>query len=412
LNTKDKINLDRYWGYPLALAMNVLARIAGFFLNIDHSLNKLFKTIVVSKFEGMGSIIQASPLLLSLRQSYPEAKIVFVTSSSNRTLLEKMPFVNEILTIEGNGFLKLLDSIAALIFKLWKLKADVYIDLEVHSNFSSIIATASLATNRLGFFKSEKNYKMGLFTHMMYFNQKSAISETYLQFTRLLNCSAILRTLYKFEIGPEQKRIAEKELSGCGLFNGDRYIVINPNASDLRLERKWPAKNFNVLINALLKNKPDYKLVLTGSRPEMDYIDSVLSGIKNENLINTAGKLSLSALILLIENARLMITNDTGPMHLAFAQGTKTVALFGPCAPSQYGNHSNTNTIYKNVYCSPCVHEFIYPPCNGNNQCMKLISNTEVLAAVDSALNDVPFNDHNSGIIYESEFTLGQVLRN
>ena len=65
-------------------------------------------------------------------------------------------------------------------------------------------------------------------------------------------------------------------------------------------------------------------------------------------------------------------------MHISFALGKPTISLFGPASPIQYGQNKNAFGIYKNLYCSPCVHDFISPPCKGDNQCMKKITVKEV----------------------------------
>jgi len=161
------------------------------------------------------------------------------------------------------------------------------------------------------------------------------------------------------------------------------------NASDLRLERRWGNDNFASLIPMLQEHFPDYKIVLIGSKNEQQYVQELMSHLNTlHNIINYAGKTTIDELIALIGNANLMITNDTGPMHIAFASKTKTVALFGPCTPSQYGNFERTNIIYHRVYCSPCVHEFAKPPCNGDNQCMQNITPDEVLIAVKNAVSN------------------------
>jgi ADP-heptose:LPS heptosyltransferase len=121
----------------------------------------------------------------------------------------------------------------------------------------------------------------------------------------------------------------------------------------------------------------------------------------------------LPELITLIAGADLLITNDTGPMHLAFALKVPTVSLFGPCSPQQYGGTAKTISVYKNVYCSPCVHDFLIPPCKGDNQCMKKISVTEVIEAVRKAMqndfsgNGFPEQDY----INSEQAPLGVVLR-
>jgi len=98
-----------------------------------------------------------------------------------------------------------------------------------------------------------------------------------------------------------------------------------------------------------------------------------------------------------------MITNDSGPMHIAFALQKNTVALFGPCSPQQYTNQKNAYFIYKNIYCSPCVHQFTISPCRGDNQCMKQLNMNDVHIIVNKILNEnqIQKDSIQSSIIYK-----------
>jgi ADP-heptose:LPS heptosyltransferase len=412
LKLKSKILIDQVIGLPLVYTLNVLARVLGFLLRIDHSLNKPIKTIAVCKFIGLGSIIQATPLLQTLRKNYPEASIVFISNESNRALLNHVPEVDKVFTISDKGILALLKSTTRLLFKLWKQKPDIYIDLEIYSNYSSVIATTSLSKNRIGFFKNDKTYRKGIYTHMLYFNVKSPISQTYLQFARLLGCKDIVSELSINinNIDANTVQIIDQKLNTIL----QKYIVVNPNASDLRLERRWDLENFVTLIHKICDEFPEHKVILIGAANETEYVGRLSSRLQTKkNVIDSSGKLSIKELLILIANASLMITNDTGPMHIAFALKVKTVALFGPCSPQQYGGIENTITIYKNPYCSPCVHEFIIPPCKGDNQCMKKIRVEEVLNSVRSQLDSTTnFTNQESVIDYTSGGSpLGIVLR-
>ncbi len=389
MKLKTKITIDQFIGLPFVYVLNALARTLGFFLNIDHSLDKPVKTMAVCKFVGLGSIIQVTPLLQTLRKNYPDAKIIFVTNESNKALLEHIREVDNIAVISDKSLSALVTSTIMLLLTLWKNKPDLYIDLEIYSNYSSIIATMSLSKNRMGFLKNDRTYRKGMYTHMMFFNLKSPVSQTYLQFARLLgikNCIAELKLTSNNE--NEKRAIIQNINNKLIIENLGKYIVINPNASDLRLERRWGAENFISLINNICNGFPEFKIVLIGNKNETSYISKIHSSLDSRtNVLDSSGKLTLAELIVLIDNADLMVTNDTGPMHIAFALKTKTVALFGPCSPQQYGGIENTITIYKNVYCSPCVHEFIIPPCKGDNQCMKKITVEEVVDLVTQALS-------------------------
>lgn len=359
-------------GVFIAFPLNFLVRLVGFVTNFDHSLKGKKKNIVVCKYKGMGSIIQSTPLIQTLKTNYPNAKITFVSSVENKSILERITIIDQVLLVDDRKISGLIGSSTRLLIRLIRMRADLYIDLEIYSNFSSIITTFSMAKDRFGYYLNTSKYRMGMYTHMMYFNTNSPISESYLQFARLLNCEKIIHHQFVF--------VEKKELHP----QLDNYIVINSNASDLRIERRWPKQSFIDLIHSVRESNNELSIVLIGAKNEAEYVAEI-SNVFSEDakVLDLSGKTTLDELIELIRHSNFVITNDTGPMHMSSALQKKTIALFGPCSPQQYAIGENIIPIYKDLYCSPCVHEFIVPPCKGNNQCMKSIGVAEVLKSIE-----------------------------
>jgi len=372
LNTRRKIVIDKFLGVFIAFPLNFLVRLVGFVTNFDHSLKGKKKNIVVCKYKGMGSIIQSTPLIQTLKTNYPNAKITFVSSVENKSILERITIIDQVLLVDDRKISGLIGSSTRLLIRLIRMRADLYIDLEIYSNFSSIITTFSMAKDRFGYYLNTSKYRMGMYTHMMYFNTNSPISESYLQFARLLNCEKIIHHQFVF--------VEKKELHP----QLDNYIVINSNASDLRIERRWPKQSFIDLIHSVRESNNELSIVLIGAKNEAEYVAEI-SNVFSEDakVLDLSGKTTLDELIELIRHSNFVITNDTGPMHMSSALQKKTIALFGPCSPQQYAIGENIIPIYKDLYCSPCVHEFIVPPCKGNNQCMKSIGVAEVLKSIE-----------------------------
>jgi ADP-heptose:LPS heptosyltransferase len=398
MNLKTKLALDRFLGVVVGIPLNYLVRLMGKIMRFDHSLDREMKKIVVCKFKGMGSIIQATPLLKTLRNRYPNAEIIFVTSVENEKIVSKITCINGTYILNDRSFFNLIGSSFSLIRRLIKFRADVYIDLEIYSNFSSIITTLSIAKERFGYYLRENRYRLGMYTHMMYFNTKAPISQTYLQFARLLSIDSVDDKLYEIE----KNNSIQVEF--------DNYIVINPNASDLRYERRWPAENFIALSKKIAETRPELKQIYIGGPSESEYVKAITEQLTDKpQIIDLSGKTSIDELIEILRKTQLLITNDTGPMHLASCLNSSVIALFGPCSPSQYGFGENVHVVYKNVYCSPCVHEFAHPPCKGNNQCMQLISVDEVYTLFanypDQILSD------KIAFVGEENLTLGTVSR-
>src|SRR5258708_1026972 len=108
MKTNSKVIIDKVIGRPLVFLLNIAARVLGKILRPDHSLSQAPKKIVVCKFLGMGSIVQATPLLQTLKKNFPSSKIIFVTSKANKKLIEmftlsnpsfgRLPMVDEVLT--------------------------------------------------------------------------------------------------------------------------------------------------------------------------------------------------------------------------------------------------------------------------------------------------------------------------
>jgi ADP-heptose:LPS heptosyltransferase len=394
------------------MLLNVAARILGFILRIDHRLDRPFHTIVVCKYKGMGSIVQSTPLLKTLRQAYPDSRIIFVSSSANYELLSQIDIVDQVYTVDDSSFGNLARTLPGFVFQLWRERPQLFLDLEIYSHFSSILATMSCATNRVGFYKSSKQYRMGMYTHMMFFNIKAPISQAYLQMARLLGIRQTDQSLYRFAVPGTVRASLSKKLAQLHGFKDAPYIVVNPNASELRLERRWPPPKFADLISRLSEEHP---VILIGSPAECPYVQAIYEQVPDgKQVSNTAGLITIPELMALISQAKMVITNDTGPMHLSFAFGKLTLALFGPCHPEQYGIRENCYYIYKNVYCSPCVHEFDLPPCLGDNQCMKQIAVDEVYAMAKDLLTGKQPAASEERIKYRNQNgdePLGKVLR-
>lgn len=398
MNLKFEIFVDKYLigillrllNYPIAAMSKLLQK--------KHLLVQP-KTIVICKFKGMGSIIQATPLIQTLSFNFPDSEIIFLSTTTNKPILDKIPEISEQILINDRHFLSFLLSFNNSIFRLLKKSPSVFIDLEVYSNFSSLVSILCLSKNRLGFYINPGYYKRGIYTQMMYYNTRSPISDTYLQFARMMGTEKLITDIKL------QKESNMQVLDRFGLSSG-KYIIVNPNASDLRIERRWPRENFQTLIQKLLPEFPDFKMVIIGSDNEVEYC-SVFE--QTEQLVNTCGKTSLDELSGLIKGSYFVISNDTGPMHLSFAFQKPCFALFGPCSPDQYGNQPTAIPIYTNLYCSPCIHEFQQAPCNGNNICMKSIEVNMVFQAILNWKNkSQPIIKTDSGILYEYTNKTGQ----
>lgn len=387
MKTHTKIFIDRLVGLPLAWLLNLSARVLGKVLKRDHAITRpSVRTIVISKYLGMGSILQATPLIRSVRAGFPDARILFLTTKGCRRLVERLEHIDQVITIDDSNIVALARTSARVIFQLVRARVDLFFDLELYSAYASIISLLSLARNRIGFYRESAQHKRGNYTHLMYFNTRSPIRNIYLQLGMLVGCPPVEPDrLGRIRVDPADRDEAAAKLAAVGPAG---YLVVNANASDLMIERRWPLDRFAKVIDRLTE-RHDLAVVLVGAPAERGYVADLAARVRDPGgrVRDLAGELSLGGLFALLEGARCVLTNDTGPMHMAWALGTPTIGLFGPVDPGHYGRVApGFQVLYKPVYCSPCVHEVDEPPCMGNNVCMKRIEVDEVLDAVDRVL--------------------------
>ena len=394
MKLKTKALIDFWIGYPLLVFLNISSFFLGKLLKRNHSFDDP-QVIVVCKLMGLGSIIQITPLLASLRKRFPSARLVFLTRAKNMDLCRRFDVIDEIVFIDDYSIARLTVSMFSLLRRFWQLKIDIFVNLEVYSQIGSLLAILSCARNRIGYYLRPDDMRAsGIYTHMIYFNQSAPIAQVYLHAARCIDIKELQQHLVLPRIYPfDYISLNEKIVPADSGFDKVDYIIVNPNASELRIERRWPLENYAVLINKLHKLYPHLHVYLIGGPGEEPVGDAIYKLILNPSgwIYDLAGQLSLPEVMALFKNALVFITNDSGPMHLAFALDIPTVALFGPVSPEHYGGIGGGNRIllYRHIYCSPCVHHFLESPCRGDNQCMKLIGVEDVLQAVEKLLNGI-----------------------
>lgn len=118
-DSKRKIRVDRLIGKPISWVLNTAARLLGRLLGRDHGISRHnVRTIAISKYVGMGSIIQATPLIRSLRRTYPEATIIFVTGAGSRRMVERLDDIDRIITIDDGNMVSVVRTTARAIGQL------------------------------------------------------------------------------------------------------------------------------------------------------------------------------------------------------------------------------------------------------------------------------------------------------
>ena len=167
------------------------------------------------------------------------------------------------------------------------------------------------------------------------------------------------------------------------------YVLLHPGNSHIARGkanlRAWPLRHWQQLAESLAARHPQLRLVLIGEKAERSYLSPLTRALPH--LVDLCGTTSLPELVSVIRHARLVISTDTGPSHLAAVLGTPLITLFGPSDPGMTGPWDSglgqIEVLRRALPCSPCVHRSDYGACS-HRRCMEELQPAQVL---DQALD-------------------------
>lgn len=371
MNLKLKQWIDGRIGRALAAIHVILVRAIGLLLNRNHSIDKVPENILVIKMLGLGSVIMASDSIYSLKQKYPQAKLILMCGKGVAAGVQPLQLFDEIWIHDDSNIFKLVTSGIQLMFKSWKLKKLWVIDLEVYSVLTTLFSAYTLAINRFGFQLNKVHFRNYLNTHNVYFNQFITVTQNY----QNLVFAAGVKEIKPFKIKVEPTEP----------INLKKYIAINNTCSDLGGNlRKLPDDLLKTVCEYLL-NHTDYLLAFTGAPSDKAAIESFLQINLNtykQRVLNIAGMHTFDAYYAFLQhNCKLMISIDSAPLHIAMKLGLPTYSLWGPIQPNQrfnFNKQSKHRHYYLGTPCSPCIHLSDVVPCGGDNICMKQMSTSVI----------------------------------
>ncbi len=306
-------------------------------------MSKGFKNILIIKPSSLGDIVLALPVLPALRRSFPDAKISWLIRPDFAPLLENHPHLDEIIVFDrrylGKGWYnpRALASLLVLIRRLRRSSFDAVFDLQ------GLFRTASLCwltgcKKRFGMLTARE------FAHIFYTHKVSQDKDCiHLVDYYLKIIKAACPTLQQGGAGASEVDVqfilpqtdaaadsVDRLLAGHGI-RSDNYAVLIPGST--HGDKCWPIERFAALADKI-SSRFDLSIITTGSAAE-NSIAEKLQKLSNVPVVNLAGQTSLGELVALLRAARLVVSNDTGPGHIAAALGVPLVLIFGRSNPAR-----------------------------------------------------------------------------
>jgi len=292
------------------------------------------KKILIIKPSALGDIIQALPALSALRRSFPDAEIFWMVRAEFAELIKDHPDLTDVIFFDrkflGNAWKnpRALKAIFQLISRLRMYKFDVILD------FQGLFRTAGLAflsgcKKRLGPAKARE------FGHIFYTKKvKQDSSAIHLVDYYLKIAKEVCLSDYKVEFKLPQNEKASEFASGLlADFNVSKkeYALLVPGSA--HADKCWPADKFARLADKI-SQKYGYSIVAVGTKSETVLAEKIQNKTQT-TIINLAGKTDIPRLVELLRNAKVVISNDTGPGHIAAALGKPIVMIFGRSNPAR-----------------------------------------------------------------------------
>lgn len=334
------------------------------------------KKILVTFLMHLGDLTLTTPFIHALRKAAPDAQITFLADEKLKDVVLHNPYLDEVITIDKKGRDNSLLALIACARKLSGMDFDVLINLHPNERCSFICA---LTKTRVRTGTTHKLFKplWDVFTPL---NRKIHAADMYLNVLEQLGVQHIEHNGLEIFPGEEHLRHAEAFWRENGVFGSDKLIGFNIGSAVVT--KRWAPERFAKVADILAGK--GYKPVFFGGTMDEEMVHQAVSRMQTTPIVAT-GAFTIGGLAAAMRRCSLIITNDSGPMHVAISQKVPIVAMYGPSSPKLYGPYTDEAIIVT-----------AQPPCMGcadgmkhkcdDMQCMTRLTVEQVVQAAEAML--------------------------
>ncbi len=345
----------------IKLVDNLIGRIVcRLFTRLKPGSGRPVTTILIIRPGGIGDAALLAPAIGLIKQHVPAVHITVLSENRNYGIFSLIPGVDRLLRYD----------FPLEFFYAIRLRYDVVIDTEQWYRLSAVVARLVRAPVKIGF---GTNQRRRMFTHVVDYDLNTYEPDNFLALLKPLGLD-LQRDggAVSFSI-PLQSLTKAYQLMQS--LSSDPYVVIFPGASIE--EKRWNVEHFISVAKRLTVE--GFRVVVVGGRAE--YSDGAM--ITGEVGLNLVNKMSLAETAAVISRSSLVISGDSGVLHIAVGLDIPTVSLFGPSSVKKWAPRGARHIVLDNTLsCSPCVKFGNMPPCPIEVRCIKSILPDEVMQAV------------------------------
>jgi lipopolysaccharide heptosyltransferase II len=323
-------------------------------------------TILIIRPGGIGDAVLLAPTIIQLKHNYHDATLTVLAERRNAGVIALIPAVDRVYCYD-----RPLEFLAAL-----RGSYDVVIDTEQWHCLSAVVARLIRAPLKIGFATNERRR---MFTHSVAYSHDDYEVDSFKRLQSLLGVRWF-EYATPFLSVPDEARTATADRL-LDTLGGRPFVAIFPGASVP--ERRWRAERFRQV--AEIMSSRGYSVVVVGGgedRPAGELI--VASGG-----LNLAGQTSLAETAAILEQSKLLISGDSGILHIGVGLDIPTVSLFGPGRALKWAPRGDKHSVLnKQLSCSPCTTFGTTPSCPYSTRCMREITVDEVVEAALASLQN------------------------
>ncbi|MBM4125040.1 MAG: glycosyltransferase family 9 protein [Nitrospira sp.] len=330
-----------------------------------------YRRILIIKPSSLGDVVHALPTLAALRDRFPLAHIVWLVKQQWAGIVERAEGLDEVWPVPPSlsGWLSLVPRLRAADF-------DLVVDLQGLFR-SGAMGWLSGSPARIGFANGREGSPVFYTKLVSVPTQEMHAVDRYLLVAAALGAFVHGAPAFRLRPLPADRETVGALLGRHGVSAKTAWVAVNVSAR--WQTKRWPAPMFAAALDRLNQEGLG-PVVLIGGPDEKSDVGRVMGQMKTA-AVDLTGETTPGLLPALLQSASLLLTNDSGPMHVAAAVGTPVVALFGPTSPVRTGPYGQSHRVLRSgVACSPCFSRHCR---NGLPlECLTSISVEQVLEAV------------------------------
>ncbi|MBI3011158.1 MAG: glycosyltransferase family 9 protein [Candidatus Omnitrophica bacterium] len=294
-------------------------------------LRPILQRMLFIRTDRLGDVLLNLPAVFALRAVYPTAHLAMLVQPGLVELFDRRCGVDQCLPDEAAVRIPWWLEAIRLAHRLRAGRFDVVIVSNPHKTFHLATFLAGIPV-RVGY-----DRKWGwLLTHRIPDRKGSGQRhevEYNLELLKPLGIAVPERPQCELPLDEEANAQCDRLIQGRGITLTEPLVAVHPWSSSAN--KQWAMERFRRLVQQLAQ-RPDVKVVVIGGQEERDRASEVIPGEERELIVNLVGCLSLRELAALLRRVQVLVTNDSGPMHIAAAVGTPVVALFGTGDPGSH----------------------------------------------------------------------------